>query len=534
MSLEILLRRAAGNRIAAHHLAGEGRIREFLSQDPASPDAFARRAEDVRRRFPDRAAVLRALLRPASTQGRKQLERVAEGGGYVVTTGHQAGLFGGPLMGVYKLLSAVRLARDLEDTLDAPVAPVYWVASDDHDWDEARRTWLLDTANDLVELALPADGPGDPTPPMSRRALGAAVTGALAELESALPVTDFSPPLLAAVRDAYAPDATAAGAFEALLGHVAGALGVLFVDPAAPAMRRAAEPILRAEVDAAARHEEVLRERTQALEDAGYHSQIPLLEGGTNLHIEGPAGRERLFREGSGFRLRASGTTLDAEAVRAAAAESGTLTAGVGLRPVLESAILPTLAYVGGAAEVAYFAQIEPLFAEHDLAPAVVVPRYSVTLVEAKVRKVLDRFGLEPADFDRPAHEIGARVLREELPQDVTGALQALRGALGEGYARLTETAREIDPTLAGAIASARNSALKDTQDLEKRIAQHADDRREIGLQQLRKAEINLFPRGRAQERVLNPLQYLARYGPALLRDVLDAMGSLVDAPAAH
>jgi len=534
VSLEILLERAAGNRIAAHHLSGEGRIREFLSQDPASPDAFARRAEDVERRFPDREAVLRELLRPASAEAREALDRVAEGGGYVVTTGHQAGLFGGPLMGVYKLLSAVRLARDLEDALDAPVAPVFWVASDDHDWDEARRTWLLDSANDLVEVALPADGPGDPTPPMSRRALGAAVDDALAELERALPETDFSAPLLAAVRDAYTPAATAAAAFEELLAGLAGSFGVLFVDPAAPALRRAAERVLRAEVDASAHHEELLRERTRELEGAGYHAQIPVLEGGTNLHIEGPAGRERVFREGTGFRLRASGATLDAEAVRAAAAESGTLTAGVGLRPVLESAILPTLAYVGGPAEVAYFAQIEPLFAAHGVAPPVVVPRYSVTLVEAKVRKVLDRFGLEPGDFDRPAHEIGARVLREELPEDVSGALEALRGALGGGYARLTAAAREIDPTLAGAIASARNSALKDTKDLEKRISQHADDRREIGLQQLRKAEVNLFPRGRAQERVLNPLQYLARYGPALLRDILEAMAPLVGAAGAR
>lgn len=533
MSLEIRVERATGNRVVEDHLAGGGSIRSYLAHDPGAATSYEVRSQDVDRRFAGAYAHLGDVLRPASEEGATRLRAVVEERGYLVTTGHQAGLFGGPLMGLYKLLSAVRLARELEDVLGRPVAAAFWIASDDHDWDEVRRTFLLDTANDLVELALPPDANGAPAPPMSERRLGAEVAALVERLGEVLPPTEFAPELLASVRSAYTPDATVAGAFGALLGHLAGRFGALLVDPADPAVRRLAAPVLRAALEGAEEQESIFRERSRALEDAGYHAQIPVLEGGTNLHAAGPLGRERVFRDGDGFRLRASGTTLGLAELRAAAGTPGALTAGAGLRPVLESAILPTLAYVGGPAEVAYLAQLEPLFEAYGMSPPVVVPRFSVTLVEGKVRKVLDRFGLEPEDFDRPAHEIAARVLREELPDDVRAALKALRGSLGEGYGRLAAAAEEVDPTLVGAIGSARNAALKGTQDLEKRIAQHSDDQREIGIQQLRKAESNLFPGGRPQERVLNPAQYLARYGPGLLDDILAAMGALVGSVAA-
>ena len=195
MSLEIRVARATSNPIASDHLSNGGSIRTFLSRDPGSLQAFADRAEAVAARFADRSA-LRGLLNAPSEAAASALDRVVDGNGYLVTTGHQPGLFGGPLMALYKLLSAVRLARDLEDALDAPVAPVFWVASDDHDWDEARRTWLLDSSNELVEIALPQGDADAARPAMADRPLGGAVREALDALEGALPDTDFSAPLL--------------------------------------------------------------------------------------------------------------------------------------------------------------------------------------------------------------------------------------------------------------------------------------------------------------------------------------------------
>ncbi|MEN8374428.1 MAG: bacillithiol biosynthesis cysteine-adding enzyme BshC [Gemmatimonadota bacterium] len=533
MSLEILIGRPSANAIVVDHLDNAPRVRGFLSHDPGALESYEARAEDVDRRFGANREHLAGMLRATSEGSAGKLRALADGTGLAVTTGHQAGLFGGPLMGLYKLLSTVRLARDLESALDRPVAPIFWVAADDHDWDEVRRATLLTPQNEVAEIALPPASPDAPAPPMSERVLGPEVDDALEALGALLPPNDFRDRLLAMVRSAYRPDATAAAAFGDLLAELVGRFDVLLVDPSDATVRARAAPVLRDEIEHAEAHDRIFANRSRELLDAGYGAQIPVLDGGTGLHFMGPLGRERVFMDGDGFRLRASGTRLGRAELLRAAEEPGRLTAGVGLRPILESAILPTVAYVGGPAEVAYFAQIEPLFDEHGVSPQVVVPRYTVTLVEAKTRKVLDRFGLAPGDFDRPAHEIGARILREELPEDVRDALKSLRAALGQGYGSLSEAAERIDPTLRGAIGSARNSALHGVGELEKRIAQHSDAQREIGLQQLRKAEINLFPAGRPQERILNSFQYLARYGVSLLDDVLAAMGPLVGAGVA-
>jgi len=136
-------------------VAGREPARSFFPAHWDDPDAFRERAARVRERF-DREARARAseAIRTPSDAAVRTLERVVEEDGFVVTTGQQPGLFGGPLYSVYKALTAVRLARTLEELLGAPVLPLFWVASEDHDWDEAHDTWLVDRGNDLRHLEL--------------------------------------------------------------------------------------------------------------------------------------------------------------------------------------------------------------------------------------------------------------------------------------------------------------------------------------------------------------------------------------------
>src|SRR5690606_17189156 len=124
--------------------------------------------------------------------------------------------------------------------------------------------------------------------------------------------------------------------------------------------------------------------------------------------------------------------------------------ANVLLRPVVASAIFPTLAYVGGPAEIAYFAQIGCLFAAHEVPMPLVVPRASGEIVEHKVQKVLDKFGLQPADVHTPWDQLVARVVRSELPAEITATVERLRRQITEGYAQLVQGAKHIDPTLQG------------------------------------------------------------------------------------
>src|SRR5690625_1187051 len=165
--------------------------------------------------------------------------------------------------------------------------------------------------------------------------------------------------------------------------------------------------------------------------------------------------------------------------------EPQAFSANVLLRPVVESHLFPTLAYVGGPGEVSYFAQLSELFRAHQIEPPVVFPRFSVTIVEGKVRQTLDRFGLEIPELAAPFHELSTRVVRDEMPTEVRERLDELRCRIGDGYALLEEPALQIDPMLAGPLQSGRNASLGRLRKVEKKIIRHLKLQKELDLRRL-------------------------------------------------
>jgi bacillithiol biosynthesis cysteine-adding enzyme BshC len=488
------------------------------------PDQFREKARLVGSRF-DRAARERvaAMVRAPGVGAAARLESWVERGGYLVTTGQQPGLFTGPLYSVYKALTAACWAEALEDVVGVPVLPLFWVASEDHDWEEAHDTWIVGMDNELHHVELPPPPPEERNQPLHR--CRAHLEEALGRFLEHLPDSDFSKEYIKLLRDTWEGGVSLPDAFRTTLEGLLAPFGVLFVDAHAPLLKEASRGVLVRELEGAAAHEEVLSRRAAELDGAGYGVQVSVLEGGVNLFMEGPGGRERLYRDGvedgAGFTLKGSGYALTREEVLAGiAATPCTVSPNVLLRPVVESAVFPTLAYVGGPGEMAYFGQLEPLFQAHGVDMPVVLPRFSVTVLESKIRKVLDKFGLPPHALARPFHEVAADIARDELPDEVREALRQLKGAIGQGTAALSEAAKAIDPTLKGPISHARGVAFGAVQEAEKKILQAVKRENEIALQQLDKARLHLYPDGRPQERVLNVFYYLTRYGDRFLHDV--------------
>src|SRR5690606_15406283 len=167
LNIEIEARRLHGARLVEDYMAGAPALAPFFSGSPWDPDAYRRKAEEVDRRFDAaRRRAMAAAIRPTSTASAASLEQVVADGGLFVTTGQQAGLFGGPLFTVYKTLTAVSLARRLTDVLDRPVAPLFWIASEDHDWDEVNHVRVLDPGNELHTIVVEDDAR---TAPVSMR-----------------------------------------------------------------------------------------------------------------------------------------------------------------------------------------------------------------------------------------------------------------------------------------------------------------------------------------------------------------------------
>jgi bacillithiol synthase len=534
LSLQIQAHTVGGDRLVDDYLRQDGAIAEFFVGSPFEAETFHGKAREVRGRFDaSRLEDMARAVRPLSEAGSVRLADIAEGHGYFVTTGQQPGLFGGPLYTVHKAATAIALARRLEQVLGAPVMPLFWVASDDHDWDEANHVHLLDTANVLRRITL--SGEAAPLRSMGRRHLGIAVETALDELSEALPPSDFTPSIITRLREVYQADATVASAFAGTLATLFAGTELGLVDGQDPLIRRLGQEVLRRDLEAAAGGESALADQTKRLEAVGYGVQVPVLDGASNVfHEDETHGRERLIREDGRWVLRGSNRRLgDVELAALLTEEPDRFSANVVLRPVVESYVFPTLAYVAGPGEIRYLAQTRRLFEARGVGMPVVFPRMSVTLIESKVAKVLGRFGLEVESFHRPVHEVIAAVVREDVPPGVKEALSALRGALQSGYGALNEAAKEVDVTLKGPISGARNDALRALGELEKKILQHMKLKQETELEQIEKAAVNLSPQGKPQERVLNVHQYLARYGPELIGRVLAEVATSLDSRVA-
>jgi len=187
--------------------------------------------------------------------------------------------------------------------------------------------------------------------------------------------------------------------------------------------------------------------------------------------------------------------------------------------------------------ELRYLAMTPPIYQRLAVVRQRPLPRWSGVIVEPRVDRVLEKFGLELGDLSGPPGAVEARVVRSQLPAEVLQALERLRGSIEEGYGVIERAAADVDPTLVRPTQAIRQQALSGTQDIEKKLVQHLKRRQETELGQVARARTAVLPGGKPQERALTVAPFLARYGPGLLTELTDAFeqwyrGALEGAPA--
>jgi bacillithiol synthase len=516
-----------GSSLVRDYLEGSPAALSFYAGSPFRLESFAAKLGEVNRRFGraerERAA---AILRPGSTAASERLARFVEHGGAFVTTGQQAGFLTGPLYTIYKALSAAALARHLEQRLGILVLPLFWVASDDHDWAEVNHANVLDTRGRRVRFQLPS---GDERPlPMSERCLEGDLESLCDEIGYVVAGKRDSQPYVRKVLDQYREAGRSVGeAFGAAVRELLGGYDLLLVDAAERCLKEASRGIVRQALTDAAQHEGRLAERTRLIEQAGYRGQVSVQERGTDVFLHGEAGRQRLYRRGEDFMLRGRGAGMSrAEVLARLEADAGSFSPNVLLRPVVESAVFPTLAYVGGPGELAYFAQAAALFEGYGMRPPVAVPRFAGTVVEPALERLLGKLRLTDEDLNLPRDTLRERLARREVPTALADALEAVREGVATSYERLIEEAGRLDPTLSGAVGSLRNRSLAAVARAERKFVRSLKRRELESLTQLERVLDSLRPEGLPQDRVLNVLPYLARYGGHFLAEVVRAIES--------
>lgn len=531
--------RALGaSALFAAYAEGDPRALAYFAHNPWDADARAEAARRAAEAPRDRGALADVLLEQNAAWWdgdeaavREGIAQLRDPASVAVVTGQQLGLFGGPLYTVYKALTAVRLARRIAAETGRPAVPVFWLAGEDHDFAEVQDTTLLAHPAPVRVVYDDRRPPDANRGPVGRLTLGAPVEAALEAAAAVLPPTPFAAALVAAVRADWQPGTCWRDAFARTLRRQTAGAGLVFVSADSVRLKKLAAPLLQQEIEDWRATHEALVAVSDRLRADGFHAQVAPRP--VNLFLFHGGQRLPLDPEGEGFVLRGTG-------VRFSAADLGTMltseperfSPGVVLRPLVQDRLFPTAAYVGGPGEVAYFAQLRPVYEAFGVPMPVVYPRASLTLVPEKTGRILGRYGLGVADLaaapgEGPEETLAAlhrRLALARAAPDLDSRFAAAGEALDALLEKLAPLATGTDASLGRAVEAARAKAHRTLGALEAKTVRAAKRNESVIRDRLDRAAIVLFPDGTPQERALSALSFLATEGPDLPLRLLDAL----------
>jgi bacillithiol synthase len=477
----------------------------------------------------DRAALCDALAdaNAAWGAGAETLEnvgRLRSPRSVAVVTGQQVGLFTGPLYTLYKALSAVKLAACLS-ARGAEAVPVFWMATEDHDWEEVQRAEVIACDGRLAAAGLP-DALHAEARQVGGVTLDESIEEATARLLDLLPSSEFRPDLERLVRESYRPGVAFGAAFARMLAALTSNYGLVLLDPTDARLKRLAAPIYSEAARRAAEIAAATDARSRELEEAGYHAQVHTSADSFPLFlIEGGARRALTRTTEGGYRAKGNGHEWTAEELAALALqEPERFSPNVTLRAVVQDYLLPTIAYFGGAAEVAYFAQTSESYRVLGRPATPILPRASLTIVERRTGRTLERYDLRLEDFFGGLDPVIARVVEEHLGADVARSLDETDADVARSLDALQEKLRGFDPTLADALEGGRRKITHQLEGLRARFHRAQMARDQAVLRQLERAANSLYPEKGLQERRLNVTSLLARHGRYVVEWIHDAI----------
>ena len=502
-------------RLAADYAFEYERVADFFAGNPAHPTAWRDAVHRAQQHPRDRSAIVDVVQaqqrrRNAPSDAVAATARLRDPKSVAIVTGQQAGLFGGPLFTLLKALTTIQLAERVAEDHGIPTVAVFWIDAEDHDWDEIRSCGMLDSDLNFAELTIgtpPDAGHG----PVARVRLDGSVQAALDEFAALVQATEFTPSILAGLRDAYQPGSGMVDAFGKWLESILGPRGLVVFDSSDPTAKRLAAPILAREIAHAGEASRLAAAAGAELVARGYHAQVTPQENQAALfHLDG---------------LRAPILTTDAARwagrVRTHPEE---FSPNVLLRPLVQDTLFPTAGYVAGPNELGYLAQLRGVYEAFGVPMPLMYQRASATIVDSNAMRFLARHDLRLESL-RPQDEGTLNQLLEaQIPPAVAMSMDEAVRAVSERMETLARTVVPLDPTLEGAARSAAGRMQDDLKKLHAKIVQAMKRKDETVRRQFKSAQAQAFPGGHPQERALGFVYFLNKYGTDLVDRLIDGL----------
>lgn len=460
---------------------------------------------------PDRRAALIAALRVQNPESPALLQ-LAQPRTVAVVTGQQVGLFSGPCYTIYKVLHAVKLAQWLSAN-GTPAVPVFWLATEDHDFAEVNHVWVFDSEHRALKLEMRRPALDQP---VGNVALAAPP---VRELRAALHGLPFGEEVADIVEETYRAGSTMGRSFGELLRRLLAQFDILYVDPMLPAFRELAAPALRSAVEATPELSAQLLRRNRELSDAGYHAQV---------HVEDHTSLVFLLENGKRLNLRRSGDDYLHNSRRFTAAElmdrAASLSPNAILRPVIQDSMFPTVAYIGGPAEIAYFAQSQVLYRTLLGRMPVALPRAGYTILDSRSAKLMERYRLELTDFFHGETPLKERLASRLVPPALAETVRATTATVHSAVGRLRGELAAFDPTLAQALDRSVRKIDYQIEKMERKTAREAMRRDQRAARDADSLCGLIYPERHLQERLYSILPFLAKHGLDLPTHIFDSI----------
>jgi len=443
-----------------------------------------------------------------------------------IVTGQQAGLFSGELYTIYKALSAVKLAEDLRRQ-NIKAVPVFWIAEEDHDFDEVKKTFVLDRQGKLAKFENTPEKHIENSP-VGLVELDDTIEKTIEDLFESLSHTEFSDETRRILSETYKSGETYSTAFAKFLAEIFSSYGLIFLSPLNENFKKLCAPIFTEAVEKSEEINLALLEKNKELEMKNYQAQVLVAENSFPFFFQDESGKRRALRrdvENSKFKIQNSKREFDkTELIEIACNTPQNLSPNALLRPVMQDYLLPTLVYFGGAAEIAYFAQNSAIYEILNRPATPIRHRASFTVVQRKHHRTLEKYEIEFAELFAGKDEISARIVEKFISNKTAETFADVEEIINAQLHRLDKSLSEIESTLSENSANRRKKIIWHIAALRKKYHLAEIQKNEIVRRRLENLFVALLPNNALQERTLNVVTFLNLFGTNFIDWIYEAI----------
>ena len=404
---------------------------------------------------------------------------------FTITTGHQLNIFTGPLYFIYKIVSVINACTTLKEKYPGNnFVPVYWMASEDHDFEEINHFHLFGK-----KYIWNCDQKGG---------VGRFDTSTISDLLSELPEQSdvFS--------KAYVEHGKLSDAVRCYINELFGQQGVVALDADDPQLKAQFASVI--EDDLMNHHANDLVEDTSSvLNKLGYSSQI-FPRAINFFYLDGDT-RERIVRESSDWKVLSTDLKFSEEEIKELIQSSPEkFSPNVVMRPLYQETILPNLAYIGGPAEMVYWMQLKKVFEQYNTPFPILMPRNFGLVVNKASAKRADKLGFSMLDLFKDEKSLSTQYVEKnsQTQFDLTEEKKSVQVVLDQ----VEKKALEIDGSLKGFVGAEWSKVEKSLDNIERRLTKANEKKHEVALAQISALKEKLFPGGSPQERHDNFLNF--------------------------